>query len=159
MINNIVVAIDGSEHANKALRMAADLAAKYQTRLYIFHVLLTGHVPKEIRALSEVPATGESEIAVGDHHVTELRPEVRVDIAERILARGREIAAQYGAAEIETHWDEGPTANCILEHARTRSAEMVVVGSRGVDGSPGLPVGSVSGRIAQLFEGSILTVR
>lgn len=39
MIKTILVPVDGSEHANKAIGIASDLAKKYGARLIALHVM------------------------------------------------------------------------------------------------------------------------
>jgi nucleotide-binding universal stress UspA family protein len=38
----ILAATDGSEHARKAVELASDLAKKYEAKLILIHVLLSG---------------------------------------------------------------------------------------------------------------------
>ncbi|NOJ27235.1 MAG: hypothetical protein DA330_04400 [Nitrososphaera sp.] len=38
MFKNILVAVDGSKHSDKAFEMAIDLAQKYESNLFIIHV-------------------------------------------------------------------------------------------------------------------------
>ena len=159
-IKHIVLATDGSEHATKATEVAADLAAKYSAKLSILHVLLLGHVPPDIRNLSDRVGAEEPPLAVGGHYIkAELPHEIRVEIADKILQQARERAEAHGATDVETAWNEGPTANCILEFARERDADMIVMGSRGLSDLKGLMIGSVSHKVSQLHHGSVLTVR
>ena len=51
MINTILVPTDGSEHANKALNFASDLAVKYGARMVILHVLLRNAVLADLKKL------------------------------------------------------------------------------------------------------------
>lgn len=160
MINHIVVATDGSEHAHRATELAADLAAKYSARLSILHVLLLGHIPPGIREFSDQVDGEEPPRAVGGHYIkAELPHEIREEIADKILARARERAEALGARDVETTWTEGPTANRILDYARERNADMIVMGSRGLSELKGLMIGSVSHKVAQLHQGNVLTVR
>ena len=59
MIEHILVPIDGSDHADKALDLAIDLAGRYGAGLTLVHVLLRGSVPDEVRALSDRPGAAE----------------------------------------------------------------------------------------------------
>jgi len=45
MFKNILVANDGSKHADKALDVAAELASEQDVELAILHVLMHGGVP------------------------------------------------------------------------------------------------------------------
>lgn len=111
MIKSIVVATDGSDHSRKAVELAGDLASKYSASLSILHVLLVGHVPADIRKLSDIEGSEEPALSVGGAYVdAELPREIRVDIAEKLLAQARERAEACGAQDIATKWLEGPTA-------------------------------------------------
>jgi nucleotide-binding universal stress UspA family protein len=45
MIKTILVPTDGSDHANKAVDLAADLALKYNAKMVMLHVISGKHVP------------------------------------------------------------------------------------------------------------------
>ena len=53
MFKSILCPIDGSEHANKALSLAVDLAKKYDARLLLLHVLLRNVDTRELRRFAE----------------------------------------------------------------------------------------------------------
>ena len=160
MVKNILVPIDGSDHAQTALELAADLAARYDAKLHLMHVLLRGEVPDEIRALSDKEGSQEPPIAVGGGFVDASLPaEVLKDIAEKLLQRAEKTAKEHGAKDIECTWHQGDPARVILDHARESGTDMIVMGSRGLSDLKGLLVGSVSHKIANLFEGSVVTVK
>lgn len=160
MVKNILVPIDGSRHAEVALELAADLASRYEARLHLMHVLLRGEVPDELRALSDKEGDREPPIAIGGGFVDASLPaDVLKDIAEKLLQRAEKTAREHGAKEIESTWHQGDPARAILEQARECGADMIVMGSRGLSDLKGLLVGSVSHKIANLFEGSVVTVK
>lgn len=162
MIRTIVVPVDGSAHAKKAVELAADLASKYGARISLFHVLLLGHIPDELRRLSGKPVEethNPGPAAGGGCPSPELPREVRVDIGEQLLDRARRRAEYHGARRVETAWVEGPVTQRILEHAEDIEADMIVMGSRGLSDLKSLMVGSVSHKVAHLFEGSVVIVR
>lgn len=160
MIGHILLATDGSEHALRATELAADLAAKYSVGLTILHVLLSGHVPPELRELSDKEVPEQPPMALGGHYIdAELPREVRVEIADKILARARQRAQQLGAPEVEASWIDGPAADRIIEHAHDCGADLIVMGTRGLSQLKGLMVGSISHKVMQLYDGNVLTVR
>ena len=160
MIKNILVPYDGSTHAQVAVELAADLAARYGAGLHLIHVLLRGDVPSEIRALSDVEGDREPPIAIGGGFVEASLPkEVLQDIAEKLLQRAQETAREHGAENVDATWFQGDPARVILEQAQETGADMIVMGSRGLSDLKGLLVGSVSHKIAHLFEGSVVTVK
>lgn len=150
MIRAILVPVDGSAHAEKAVALAADLASKYRAHVALFHVLLLGHVPESLRSLSGKRPESES---------GELPREIRVDIAEQLLERARRIAEYHGATGVDAAWAEGPVTQRILEHAEDIGADTIVLGSRGLSDLKSLMVGSVAHKVAHLFEGSVIIVR
>ena len=54
MFKTILVAIDGSDAAHRALTMAIELASKHKARLYIAHVHLHGRPAEELERLVEI---------------------------------------------------------------------------------------------------------
>jgi len=54
MIKNILCALDGSSHAEKALDLAVDMARKFDAQLVLFHVLMRNLDPDEIGRFSVV---------------------------------------------------------------------------------------------------------
>jgi len=160
MVKNILVPIDGSEHAESALELAADLAARYEAKLHVMHVLLRGEVPDELRALSDKEGDREPPIAIGGGFVDASLPsEVLRDIGEKLLQRAEKTATEHGVKQVECTWHQGDPAPVILGQAREVGADMIVMGSRGLSDLKGLLVGSVSHKIAHLFEGSVVTVK
>ncbi len=59
MFKKILVATDGSDQADKAVRFAAELAEKYQAQLLLLHVLLRKELSENIRHLAEVEYRAE----------------------------------------------------------------------------------------------------
>jgi nucleotide-binding universal stress UspA family protein len=160
MVKSILVPVDGSAHADKAVEFAADLASKYDARLHLLNVLLYGHVPDSIRKLSDKKGKEEPHIAVGAGYVEPSLPhEVLEDIAVKLLERAKKIAEEHGASHISTSWRGGATAKAILEQAQEVEADTIVMGARGLSDLKGLVVGSVSHKVQHLFEGSVITVK
>lgn len=160
MFKHILVPVDGSEHAERALGLAADLAARYDAKLHVIHVLLRGEVPDDLRKLSDKKTDPEPGIALGGTYVDASLPfEVLQDIAEKLLERARKTAQDHGAKQVDTSWQQGDPAGAILEQAREQGADLVVMGSRGLSDIKGLVIGSVSHKVAHLFEGSVVTVK
>jgi nucleotide-binding universal stress UspA family protein len=160
MLRNILVPVDGSEHADKAVGFAADLASKYGAKLHLLQVLLSGHVPENIRNLSAVEGREEPPLVVGAAFVDASLPlPVLEDIAMKLLERARKTAGEHGADEIEATWIGGPAPERILEHARAIDADAIVMGARGLSRWSGLMVGSVSQKVQHVFEGRVITVK
>ena len=160
MIKHILVPVDGSRHAQKALELAIDLATKYGAELTLVHALLRGQVPDEIRKLSDRPGALEPAMVVGAAYVDFTLPRpVLEDIAEKLLQGGARLASERGVETVHTHWGPGEPARVILEWAREHEADTIVMGSRGLGDFRGMIVGSVSHKVQHLFEGTVVSVK
>src|SRR5699024_502783 len=60
--------------------------------------------------------------------------------------------AAKGSVEINTIIKEGDPADQILRYAKDHAIDVIVIGSRGLDGVKGLMLGSVSHKVSQLSD-------
>ncbi len=141
-MRRILAATDGSEGANRAGNVAAELARALGGTLLILTVgdNLSGG---EIRQLAR------SEGDLGE--ALEL-------LANEILARARERAQRVGAPHIETHTAWGDAAEAIIEAARRNQADAIVIGRRGRGRLAGLLLGSVSQKVVTLAPCTVIVV-
>lgn len=150
MIKTILVPVDGSEHANKAIVLASDLAQKYDARLIALNVMTEAgseRVPPELRDYERLEHVRVTERSVLDSE------------SERILSDAKLQAREKGAPKVETVRRSGDAAAIILEVANDQSADVIVMGSRGLGNVKGLLLGSVSHKVAQLSECNCITVK
>jgi len=109
---SILVAVDGSDHAFDAVRVAARLAAPLSAKL----TLMTAyHAPSE--ALGEPNYSRALSEALGE--------------AQRILEEARRVALNAGGPEPQVEWLAGQPAETIVETARAGDYDLVVVGTHG----------------------------
>ncbi|WP_161492556.1 universal stress protein [Pseudophaeobacter leonis] len=175
MISNILVATDGSETAGRAVELAANLAARLDVPMTVGHVLQHGARAEELNRMAEA-----------EHMVRYTATEARLDIAdipsnmdalftgtlsgadkERALAvMGEEIAAraarrakEIGAKDVSTRVVNGDYDEGILEMAKDVGADMIVVGQRGLGKLRRIVQGSVSQKVNQQAECTVVTVR
>jgi nucleotide-binding universal stress UspA family protein len=125
-MKRIVVGVDGSEASIAALRWAIDLAAQTHADVEAVHVF-----------------------EIGLAWIDGYQPDIGRWIAEASDAAGKTLEETVAAASAdhpEVHVarlvTEGPTARTLLAHAV--GADLLVVGTRGRGGLPGLLLGSVS---------------
>ncbi len=62
------------------------------------------------------------------------------------------------SVEINTIIKEGDPADQILRYAKDHAIDVIVIGSRGLDGVKGLMLGSVSHKVSQLSDCPVLIV-
>ena len=150
MIKKILVAIDGSEHAWKALDLATELAKSHQAKLIVLHVIAYEPAPEALRTFAEVEGVSAEEEAarfrygrrLGDALTREARPAPR-----------RRPCGHRGPTA------EGKPAAVIVETAKAERVDMIVMGSRGLSEPRALLLGSVSHKVAQLAPCTCITVK
>ncbi len=161
MIRTILTPIDGSVHAQMALELSTDLAAKYDAQLVLLHVIThDDNLPKELydeaeRELKKSEGDGENTAPAAP---LILRSKVLQHFGHELLRSSQELAKDKGVKQVETVIDDGAADKRILHHAMTRSADLIVMGSRGFGELKALVVGSVSHSVFHLASCSCVTV-
>ncbi|NIR59509.1 MAG: universal stress protein [Gammaproteobacteria bacterium] len=169
MFKTILVGIDGSEHADKALDIAADLAQKYEARLLVVHVLTRRVLPAALR-----PYAGFSQIGIEDAMVRiediqrladaeDLEVEhveaYRKQVAHNLLSAAVDRARAAGASRVEQRLERGRPASGIVRLAKAEEVELIVLGSRGLGDVAGAVIGSVTHRVGHAADVPVLTVK
>ena len=163
MFKTIVVAVDGSKHAAKAVQTAAGLAVRLKARLVLVHVLMDGATAGDIRAVAEMrklPKAMRDEMdalempvaaaAMGAGFVNLPMPRpVLKAVGEQILDRAKGVAGKARARRVTAVMVDGDPAEAILKRAKREKADLVVVGSRGLGTLKELVLGSVSHKVAR----------
>ncbi len=150
MVETILVPTDGSDHADKAVVFATDIALKYEAGIILLHVLTdpgSGRVPGEVRELARI------------EHVRITEHDIRQAGANEVLHNAETQARNHGATRIERVIEEGDPTRRILALAKARGADLIVMGSRGLGDLQGLLLGSVSHKVGHLAKCTCITVR
>jgi nucleotide-binding universal stress UspA family protein len=138
---NILVAVDGSEHAAQALRTAAQLASEEHARLTV----MTAVPPTA--ALAQITAAGAA----------------LADVAELMGDAGRQIRRQVDDLpddiSVTTLVVSGHAAHEILERLREGQHDLLVMGTRGLGRVGSALLGSVSQAVLHEAEVPVLVVR
>jgi nucleotide-binding universal stress UspA family protein len=141
-MKQIMVAVDGSEDADRAIDLAADLAKACGGRLTILTV--GGNVSgDELTKLAHV----EGGIA-----------EALQLLADRILLEAGARARRGGASEVRTQVAWGDPTQAIIDAARREHADAIVLGRRGRGRLAGLLLGSVSQKLVCLAPCPVIVV-
>ena len=137
MLEKILLAVDMSDHARKAVPAAAELAKAGGGTVHVLHV-------REL--YYPVPPT-----VVGDS------PEEAQQLVDSVVEELKKTGVTAeGAVRTSTG---GSPASILLEQAREVGAGMVVLGSRGLSNLGGLLLGSVANKVVQLSSCPVLVVR
>jgi nucleotide-binding universal stress UspA family protein len=125
----VVVGVDGSEGSHRAIRWAADEAVVRGDELALVHVW--------------EPPQAYAPMGLGAYPVDpEPIRQAADDILQGLVAEARELAPDL---VVRGQLVEGAPAEALLEAART--ADLLVVGSRGLGGFRSLLLGSVSQQV------------
>jgi nucleotide-binding universal stress UspA family protein len=131
MAMKVVVGVDGSDGSRKALRWAATEATARGDDLELVHVW-------------EAPQA-YAPLGLGSYP---LDPEPIQDAARNVLEDLVDEARQVAPTiDVRGELIQGSPAQALLDHART--ADLLVVGSRGMGGFKSLLLGSVSQQVVQ----------
>ena len=152
MINNILVATDASAASNRALKMAAQFSAQHNAELLIIHVIRDMQIPFEIKEIPELESNKFESF-------NNAREEIMRKIAESVLRAAKETAEKAGAIKVQTAIGTGDPATSILNFAKRRKMDMIVVGTRGLGKLKGAILGSVSRKVTNNASTSCLIVR
>jgi nucleotide-binding universal stress UspA family protein len=175
VIDRILLAVDGSQNAQRATDIAAELAGKLDANLLIVHVMMHGRPPAELVHMAEVEHLVEeaySVISPGLAYVTGSHPDVlggdKTDprtpkiisaLADQVVARAKTRSAEEGARNIKTAVRSGDYAEEILDAAAEYKADMIVIGSRGLGVLKSKVLGSVSQKVLHHAACNVLVVR
>jgi nucleotide-binding universal stress UspA family protein len=137
MLEKILLAVDMSDHARKAVPAAVELARAGGGTVHVLHVRELFY-PMPPRVVGDSPEEAQRLV---DAVVDELKQ------------------AGVAADGVVRSITGGSPAGAILEQARDVDAGMVVLGSRGLSELGGLLLGSVAHKVIQLSSCPVLVVR
>lgn len=149
MYSRIVVGIDGSELANKALRYALELAKQNGARLFA----VTATEPAMIMA------PGAEAIGVNTGEIIAQLEEAKATSARTTLAEAKALAEGEGQAIEAIHVPTTTAADAILTTAERQGANLIVMGSHGRRGLGRLLLGSQAGEVLARSTIPVLVVK
>jgi len=140
MFNNILLAVDGSEHSLNAARSAAQLARSMNSADLRIAVVYDS-IP---------PILGDPDFQVVLN--------ARLDDTEKILQSAVKEVGEVPST-VSTETIAGDPAEAIIKIAETRKCDLIVMGSRGLGRLAGLVLGSVSQKVVSHAPCPVLIVR
>jgi nucleotide-binding universal stress UspA family protein len=148
-IKRILIALDGSEHANTAAGFLAQLPLPSQT--HIFPVTV---VQSHMEAIVKTPTLN---LETNQHILEELKA-TEEEVGRKLLDANSEIFRKKGY-KVTPLLLRGEPAEEILNAAETLNPELIIIGARGLTGIEAFFLGSVSQRVARFSKYSVLIVR
>jgi nucleotide-binding universal stress UspA family protein len=148
MVTHILVAVDGSTHADRALAFASDLAVKYEADLTILNVVsYASTVPLALGAYAELEGL-----------YAESRS-VLQDAGAKIVESAAEQARRLGVKDVTTVVELGSPAHVICDAANANGVDVIVMGRRGLSDFSGFFLGSISHKVAHSADCTVVTVK
>jgi nucleotide-binding universal stress UspA family protein len=140
MFDRILLAVDGSDHSLNAARTASQLA-RTMNSAELRIVVVYDSIP---------PFLGEPNMQTAIN--------TRLDEAQGILQKAMEAIGDT-PSDVHTELIAGDPAGSIIEVARTRRNDLIVMGSRGLGRLAGLVLGSTSQKVVSHAPCPVLIVR
>lgn len=141
-IGKVLVAVDGSQAASRAARMAADIAVRFGARLTLVYVVPPAHLPPEAMVAVDLTRLDQ------DHDAW------AKEMLEETIA-----ALEEPGVPTEPILLRGDPAQVIADTAGASGADLVVVGSHGRGALGRAFLGSVSTRLVHICQKTVLVVR
>ena len=136
-VRRIVVGVDGSENAQRALGWALLLARQFDAELVAVHAVgLLAHL-------------GEGPPVPSHSHLEKLRRAFESEWCALL---------QTSTVARRLRLEDGPPVPVLLATAEQEAADLIVVGSRGAGGFPELLLGSTSHHVAERASQPVLIV-
>ncbi len=146
MISKILVAIDGSDHAECALNFALDLAHKYSAEIQLLSVVPPCFLPTQSMYFIKSEAFDECDKQLGNFF-------------RGVLSKADgKVKKEKPYLKVSTKLENGDPAAKIVEIAERGSFDIIVMGSRGL-GRRDYALGSVSSRVADNAPCPVLIVK
>lgn len=176
----ILVATDGSDHANKALDVASDLARLHNARLCLVHVLLRDKDPADLGRIAEEDglspglkeALARLEQAPHEPDLPEWRYVMDPDstpsrvpedllrhLGEEVLDLASRSSRAKGVEQVSRDLEDGDPVERILAVARREGAATIVMGHRGLRDIDAITLGSVSNKVSHDAECRVVMVK
>jgi nucleotide-binding universal stress UspA family protein len=137
MLEKILLATDGSASSRKALEFAVEMAARYDAQVYILHVISTMEIPVDVL---EYVSAEDIEDPPASVYLEK--------IGQRIIRQSENECRITGCENIHTVVLRGDPADMIIEFAKEKHIDVIILGSRGFRGIKGKLLGSVSRKVS-----------
>jgi nucleotide-binding universal stress UspA family protein len=146
-VKNILVAVDGSEHAKKAVMLAIDTAKMWNATVHVIHVQERLKIPKEFETYAKIrhmPVSSYfSLVCQRDQFLGETEAKIKeagVKVANLICIQG----------------DPGDE---IIKAAKNNKADLIIMGNRGLGKFSTTFMGSVSSKVCNHAACTCITVK
>ncbi len=122
--------------SKKATELAFELGKKHRSTLHVLHIAQ--------------PPPGKRVLVLGAAAATvEANPEMLKETGKQVVSSAEEIARSQGFNKVSVSVVGGDPAARIIDYAKSKNIDMIVMGTRGLSDLSGLLTGSVSHKVSQ----------
>ncbi len=154
--NRILVAVDGSESANRASRIGLELAKRFKSELIVLHAIsppmsyYKSDFPVPVGMAPPPPSQKE----IDAYYAYARR--VALGIVGETVSEAKKLGIN-----VKTELPEGASSvvETIINHAAKEDVDLIIVGTRGLGGFKKMLIGSVSSGVISHANCPVLVVR
>lgn len=146
MFDRVLVALDGSDHAANALRIAVELSHRCDATLVLFHAV-------EVSAFRS-----DFDIRV-IQSARDVYRKIGHEQADLIMQEAEDAARAAGVDRIERAVGEGDPVKAMLAVLSASPVDLVVVGTRGLTGLREIAMGSVAHKMSVVAPCPVMIVK
>jgi nucleotide-binding universal stress UspA family protein len=143
-----LLATDGSANSRKGLAFAVEMASRYDSELYVLHVIPNMEIPLEV---IEYLSAEDIDDSPASFYLEK--------IGQKIIQQSENECKITGCENVRTIVLRGDPADMIIEVAKDKQIGIIILGSRGLRGIKGRLLGSVSRKVSHASECSCLIVK
>ena len=144
-LDKILVAVDGSDHSKKAVDWAIEIASKYNSKIYLIHVL---EQKKNSKGFGDCARSERMPIS----SYFDL-------VCNQFVGDAAARAKDGGAKKVEIICERGNPSDKIINSAKKNNVDLIIMGSRGLGGFSRTIMGSVSTKVCNHADRTCITVK
>jgi nucleotide-binding universal stress UspA family protein len=146
MFSKILVALDGSDHAEEALKLGCGMATACGSQLILLHAVQAHPLQPQLDTI--IKSKGEDIYqTLGQEH------------GEQLLDEAEKKARNAGLTDIVKTVVTGGIARKIVKTAGDSGVDLIVIGTRGLNGIREIAVGSVAHKVTITASCPVLVVK
>ena len=151
----VLVPLDGSEHSDRALATALQIAKNFNGEITLLHVYSVTVTPVVIPEPTTLNPTG---VPIATSAEVSKMVDAARDAGKRILADGEQ-KVKAESVPVETSLREGNSSQEIVKAAKEGQFDLIVIGARGIHRLRDLLMGSVTEGVVKHASCSVLVVK
>lgn len=143
MLNRILVPTDFSDNGENALKYAQNLAEKFGAEIHLLHVI-----------------ANDTAVAMGSDGFFAVSDEIMQDLHNAVANKLQETAASVAGSvkNVVQEIREGAPFSEIIQYAKAKDIDLIVMGTHGRTGISHLLIGSVAEKVVRKARCPVLTV-